>query len=54
MRDPRPVVDEFWRIRRDPASTPLDVAMVGHTPGATTWPGKEIMLDSDWQGVKML
>ena len=35
-------------------ASPLDLAMVGHTPGAKTWPGKEIMLESDWQGVKML
>jgi len=48
------IVDEFWQVRRNPDATPLDIAMVGHTPGATTWPGKEIMLDSDWQGVKVL
>ncbi len=38
--------------RRDFA--PVEMAMVGHTPGAATWPGKEIMLESRWQGVKEL
>lgn len=51
---PRSVVDRFRQLMTDSKATPLDVAMVGHTPGATLWPGKEIMLDSDWQGVKML
>lgn len=40
----------------NPRSTPADFAMIGHTPGARTWPGKEIMLDdgSHWSGVKKL
>lgn len=33
---------------------PIDLAMIGHTPGATTWPGKEIMLGSTWEAVKEL
>ena len=34
--------------------TPAEWAMVGHTPGATMWAGKEIMLGSSWAGVKKL
>ena len=34
--------------------TPIELAMIGHTPGATTWPGKEMLLGSDWEGVKTL
>ena len=52
--DPQPVTDQFRKLAYDDKATPLDIAMIGHTPGATTWPGKEIMLESDWQGVKML
>jgi hypothetical protein len=42
------------RIGQDPHSTPLDYAMIGWSPGAKTWPGKEIMLASSWDGVKRL
>jgi hypothetical protein len=52
--DPPEVLRRFSGLLGDEKTTPLDLAMVGHTPGATTWPGKEIMLESDWQGVKML
>lgn len=40
----------------DPANapTPLELSMVGWTPGAKTWPGKEFMLASAWEGVKQL
>jgi hypothetical protein len=51
---PRAAIDRFRELLHSGTASPLDIAMVGHTPGATTWPGKEIMLDSDWQGVKML
>ena len=34
--------------------TPIELAMIGHTPGATTWPGKEMLLGSMWEGVKTL
>ena len=42
------------RVVRNPNSTPIEFAMIGHTPGATTWPGKEIMLGAGWDGVKRL
>lgn len=38
----------------DPAFTPLAMAMAGWRPGATMWPGKRVMLDSSWAGVKKL
>jgi len=46
--------DEFQSVLSNPDSSPIDFAMVGHTPGATTWPGKELMLESTWDGVKNL
>lgn len=48
------VISQFRQHHLSGKATPLDLAMVGHTPGAKTWPGKEIMLESDWQGVKRL
>ena len=38
----------------DLTPTPLEISMVGWRPGLRTWPGKEFMLGSDWQGVKTL
>ena len=52
--DPTDVRAQFRDLSLSQKTSPLDIAMVGHTPGATTWPGKEVMLDSDWQGVKVL
>lgn len=40
--------------RPDEWPTPLEIAMYGHTKGATTWPGKEAMLGDDWEGVLRL
>jgi hypothetical protein len=34
--------------------TPMEFAMLGWTPGATSWLGKETMLGANWQGVKVL
>jgi hypothetical protein len=51
---PSSAISRFRELHNNGNATPLDLAMVGHTPGASTWPGKEIMLDSDWQGVKTL
>ncbi len=51
---PQAAVDRFRELSNGGKATPLEIAMVGHTPGASTWPGKEVMLDSDWQGVKLL
>jgi hypothetical protein len=34
--------------------TPMEFAMLGWTPGATSWVGKETMLNSGWAGVKQL
>lgn len=41
---------EMLKVASNPDASPIDFAMVGHTSGATTWPGKEIMLDSTWAG----
>jgi GNAT superfamily N-acetyltransferase len=50
--------DELIRRVRsgDPAErpTPMEFAMLGWTPGATTWPGKQLMLGASWHGVKDL
>lgn len=48
------VRDAIKKVAANPRATPLDYAMIGHTPGATTWPGKEIMLQTSWDGVKTL
>lgn len=45
---------EIERVASKRDATPIEFAMIGHTPGATTWPGKEIMLGSSWSGVKKL
>jgi GNAT superfamily N-acetyltransferase len=45
---------EIERVASKPDAAPIEFAMIGHTPGATTWPGKEIMLGSSWSGVKKL
>lgn len=42
---------EIKRVARNPDASPADFAMIGHTAGATTWPGKEIMLNSTWGAV---
>lgn len=33
---------------------PIEFAMVGWEPGATTWPGKDAMIGTAWEGVKQL
>jgi hypothetical protein len=48
------VRSEIERVAANPHSSPIDFAMIGHTPGAKMWPGKEIMLDMSWDGVKTL
>lgn len=48
------VRDEVNRAIRNPNITPIELAMIGYTPGATTWPGKEMMLGSNWDAVKKL
>jgi 8-oxo-dGTP pyrophosphatase MutT (NUDIX family) len=45
---------EIDRLVSDPHTTPIEFAMLGYTPGATTWPGKELMLGSTWSGLKTL
>jgi hypothetical protein len=45
---------EIDRVASNPKASPIDFAMIGYVPGATTWPGKEIMLESSWSGVKEL
>lgn len=34
--------------------TPWEVSRIGYTPGATTWPGKELMLGSSWMAVRKM
>lgn len=51
---PRAVQDALSRAARNPSVTPIELAMIGHTPGATMWPGKEMMLGSRWEAVKGL
>jgi GNAT superfamily N-acetyltransferase len=40
----------------DPADAPtaFEVSELGHTPGAKKWPGKALMLGSNWDGIKYL
>jgi len=45
---------EIARVADNPNSTPIEFAMIGWQPGASTWPGKQIMLGSVWDGVKVL
>jgi hypothetical protein len=45
---------EMRRVARNPHASPIDFAMIGHTPGATMWPGKEIMLGSTWNAMMTL
>jgi hypothetical protein len=45
---------EIRRVASNPHSEPIDYAMIGHQPGASTWPGKQIMLGSNWGGYKDL
>lgn len=42
------------KVWKNPQATPLEFAMTGWTPGATTWPGKEIIMTTMWEGVKKL
>jgi len=51
--------DLMWRFRNlDPSDpnfpTPQEIVMFGWTPGATSWPGKSILVGSGWYGVKRL
>lgn len=48
------VRDEVNRAIRNRDVTPIELAMIGYTPGATTWPGKEMLLGSTWDAVKRL
>lgn len=51
---PQAVRDQVNAAIRNNNVTPIELAMIGHTPGATTWPGKEMLLGSMWEGVKTL
>lgn len=42
------------KLAADPHASPIDFAMVGWQPGATTWFGKETLLQVSWEGVKTL
>lgn len=47
-----------YRARMDQDTTwfptPWELSRIGHTPGAQTWPGKRLMLGSDWMAIKNL
>jgi hypothetical protein len=45
---------EIRRVADNPTASPADFAMIGWKPGATMWPGKEIMLRSQWDAVMRL
>lgn len=51
-----PIKAEIDRVAGNPHSSPIDFAMIGHgQPGQPVdWPGKQIMLGSQWEGVKTL
>lgn len=34
--------------------TPMEIVMLGYTPGVSRWPGYDAMFDSRWQGIKIL
>jgi GNAT superfamily N-acetyltransferase len=45
---------EIERVSANPNSSPADFAMIGHSPGAKSWPGKEMLLASTWDAVLRL
>jgi GNAT superfamily N-acetyltransferase len=47
---------EFRLMENNPNyyPTPFELSRLGYTPGARTWPGKEIMLGTNWDAVKHL
>jgi hypothetical protein len=42
------------KLVADPHASPIEFAMIGWSPGATTWFGKETILQVSWEGVKTL
>jgi len=48
------VQDQIRRVANNLNAEPIDFAMIGWVPGASTWPGKQIMLGSMWSGEKQL
>lgn len=51
------IKDQLDSVRDDPESefpTPFEISNVGYTPGAKTWPGKELMLGTHWEAIKYL
>ena len=51
-----PIISRMTTLDRDDPDypTPFEISQLGRTPGASTWPGKEALLGSDWYGVKEL
>jgi hypothetical protein len=51
-----PIIDRMTRLGRDDPDypTPFEISQLGRIPGASTWPGKEALLGSNWYGVKEL
>lgn len=52
----RSVIDDVTSGKRDfdELPTPFELSNIGWEPGAYSWPGKDGMLGSDWQGRKIL
>lgn len=44
---------EVFNVGDEGFPTPFEVSQVGWTKGATTWPGKEVLLNSSWEGVRV-
>jgi hypothetical protein len=52
---PNPKVNaQIDRVMANRRSSPIDFAMIGYEPGLSVWPGKMIMLGSNWGGYKDL
>lgn len=50
----RELADRARSSNREDWPLPIEFAMIGWEPGATTWPGKDGMLGTSWRGVKRL
>ena len=48
------VQQQIREVADDPEATPAEFAMIGWARGASTWPGKQIMMGSLWEGAKRL
>jgi hypothetical protein len=46
--------DAIWGEDIDAIPRPSEIAMLGYTPGASSWPGRDIMTGTHWYGEKPL